>query len=74
VSTSGTREENSGVAGSRFRAARLFSVTTMDEILAAFEAHESNYQRHGRAARAIAEEHFRAETVLRKLLDDLSRT
>jgi hypothetical protein len=49
----------------------LFACTTMDDILAAFESIESDYERHSRAARAIAQEHFRAETVLNKLLDDL---
>ena len=49
----------------------LFSFNSMDEILAAFEAIQSDYQKHSRAARAIAHEYFRAETVLAKLLDDL---
>jgi hypothetical protein len=49
----------------------LFSFNTMDEILTAFEAIESDYERHSRAARAIAEEYFAAEKVLSKLLRDL---
>jgi YHS domain-containing protein len=49
----------------------LFGFNTMDEILAAFEAVNSNYERHSRAARGIAEEYFRAETVLAKVLEDL---
>jgi hypothetical protein len=49
----------------------LFAFNTMDDILAAFDAINSDYERHSRAARAIAEEYFRAETVLAKLLDDL---
>jgi len=49
----------------------LFAFNTMDEILAAFEAINSDYERHSRAARAIAEEYFRAETVLAKVLMDL---
>lgn len=49
----------------------LFAFTTMEEIVAAFDAIESDYDRHSRAARAIAEEYFRAETVLAKLLADL---
>ena len=49
----------------------LFSFNSMEEILAAFEATQSDYQKHSRAARAIAEEYFRAETVLRRLLEDL---
>jgi hypothetical protein len=51
--------------------AGLFAFNTMDDILAAFEAIRSDYARHSRAARALAEECFRAETVLAKLLDDL---
>ncbi len=49
----------------------LFAFNTMEEILAAFEATKSDYERHSRAARAIAEEYFRAETVLAKLINDL---
>ena len=51
--------------------AGLFAFNTMDDVLAAFDAVNSNYARHSRAAREIAEEYFRAETVLAKLLDDL---
>jgi hypothetical protein len=43
----------------------------MDQILAAFEAINSDYAKHSRAARAIAEEYFRAETVLAKVITDL---
>jgi hypothetical protein len=43
----------------------------MDEILAAFETINSDYRRHSRAARTIAKEYFRAETVLKKVIDDL---
>jgi len=49
----------------------LFSFRTMDQIVAAFEAIESNYCRHSRAARALAQEYFRAETVLGKLIEEL---
>ena len=50
----------------------LFAFNTSDEAAAAFEAVESDYDRHSRAAREIAEEYFRAETVLARLLDDLA--
>lgn len=46
----------------------LFAFTTMDDIIGAFEAIGSDYVGHRRAAREIAEEYFRAETVLAKLL------
>ena len=46
----------------------LFAFTTMDDIIGAFEMIGSDYVGHCRAAREIAEEYFRAETVLAKLL------
>jgi hypothetical protein len=49
----------------------LFAFNTMEEIVVAFEAINADYERHSRAARAIAEQYFRAETVLAKVLDDL---
>jgi len=48
----------------------LFAFNTMEQALAAFEAIRSDYTRHSRAARAIAEEYFRAETVMKKMLTD----
>jgi hypothetical protein len=49
----------------------LFSFNSMAEIVAAFDAIHANYEKHRRAARAIAEEHFKAETVLAKLINHL---
>lgn len=49
----------------------LFAFKAMEEILVAFETIRSDYERHSRAAHAIAEEHFRAEKVLAKLVADL---
>lgn len=49
----------------------LFAFDTVDDAAAAFEAIDRDYDRHSRAARAVAEEHFRAETVLARLLEDL---
>ena len=49
----------------------LFAFNTLDDILAAFDTINADYERHSRAARAIAEEYFKAETVLAKLLGDL---
>jgi len=49
----------------------LFSFDTVEEVVTACEAIQSDYSRHAKAARAIAEEYFRAETVLAKLLNDL---
>ncbi len=49
----------------------LFAFSAMDDIVAAFEAVATDYERHSRAARSIADEYFRAETVLARLLVDL---
>jgi len=49
----------------------LFAFNGMDEILAALDAVTSDYEKHGRAARAIAEEYFRAEAVVGKLFQNL---
>jgi hypothetical protein len=49
----------------------LFAFTTLEEAVAAIEAIESDYDRHSRAARDIAETYFRAETVLAQVLDDI---
>ena len=49
----------------------LFGFNTIEEILAAIEAVNSDYPRHSRAARAVAEEYFAAEKVLSRLLADL---
>ena len=46
----------------------LFGFTTMDEILAAIDTIESDYEGNRRAAREIAEEYFSAERVLSDML------
>jgi hypothetical protein len=48
----------------------LFAFSTIDEAAAAFDAINTDYIRHARAAREIAEEYFGAEKVLHKLLQD----
>jgi hypothetical protein len=50
----------------------LFAFDTMEEIVAAFEEIHSDYDRHSRAATNIAQDHFRAETILAKLLQDIA--
>ena len=47
----------------------LFSFRTAEDILAAVNAIESDYEGHRRAAREIAEEYFSAEKVLKSLCD-----
>jgi hypothetical protein len=49
----------------------LFAFQTIDDILAGIDAINSDYERHSRAARSIAEQYFKAETVLAKVLDYL---
>jgi hypothetical protein len=51
--------------------AGLFAFNTMEDVLGAVDAINADYARHSHAARAVAEEHFRAETVLARLLLDL---
>ena len=49
----------------------LFAVASIDEAAAALEEIDSDYERHSAAASEIAEDFFRAEKVLGKLLEDL---
>ena len=49
----------------------LFAVSTVDQALAAIDAINADYERHCRAARAIAEEYFEASTVARRLIEQL---
>jgi len=46
----------------------LFRFTTLEEAAAAFEAVNADYERHCRAARAIAEAHFDSKQVLGRVL------
>ena len=48
----------------------LFSYRNMEEAVTACREIESDYPRHARRARCIAEEYFRAELVLNKLFED----
>ena len=48
----------------------LFAFDSVDEVIAAFEAIDADYERHSQAAHAIAEEYLRAETVLSRMLAD----
>ena len=49
----------------------LFAVSDVDEAAAAIEAINSDYERHCRTARAIAEEFFDAPAVAARLLEDV---
>ena len=50
----------------------LFMFDTVDEAVAAIETIDADPARHRRAARDLAHEEFRAETVLARLLTDVS--
>jgi glycosyltransferase involved in cell wall biosynthesis len=52
----------------------LFAFETIDEVLASIEALNGDYDRHARAARAVAEEHFDSDKVLGRLLGALGVT
>lgn len=47
----------------------LFAFTTLDDILAAVDAIRSDYPRHSRAAKEIADEYFAAPRVLASLME-----
>ena len=49
----------------------LLTFSTLEEAVAGVEEITGDYERHSRAARAIAEEHFAAERVLPRLLEKL---
>lgn len=49
----------------------LFSFSSTEEVIAAFDAINSDYLTHSRAAREIASEYFAAEKLLGKLLSDV---
>ena len=49
----------------------LFAFNTLEDILVALDMINSEYEKHSRAARAIAEEYFAAEIILKKLVHEL---
>jgi hypothetical protein len=49
----------------------LFAFCSLQDVIAAFREIETDYARHARAARAIAEEYFRAESVLGGILAEV---
>jgi hypothetical protein len=54
--------------------AGLFAFDTIDEVLASIETMNGDYNRHARAARAVAEEYFDSDRVLERLLNVLGVT
>ena len=51
----------------------LLAFTDVDDVVAAVGAVQADYDRHRRAARAIAEEHLDSDVVLGRLLERLGR-
>jgi hypothetical protein len=49
----------------------LFAFRTVEDVAAAFEAISADYQKQSKAARAIGEEFFRAESVLAKMMAEV---
>ncbi len=47
----------------------VLSFTTVEDVLEGLDQLQTNYRLHARAARAIAEEHFEARTVVAQMLD-----
>jgi len=47
----------------------LFRFRNMDEAVRALATAEADYERHGRAARALVEEHFDARRVVARVLE-----
>jgi hypothetical protein len=47
----------------------VLAFSDLDELVEQVDELTSDYARHARAARAIAEEHFEASTVLRGMLE-----
>jgi hypothetical protein len=66
-----TQDQDTGFGCALPTGEGLFAFRNWDDILAAIDAISADYPRHSRAARTIAEEFFRAETVLAKVLDAL---
>jgi hypothetical protein len=61
--------QDTGFAATLPTGTGLFAFTTLDDALAAVDAIRSDYPRHSRAARDIAEEYFSAPRVLASLME-----
>ena len=48
----------------------VLAFSTPDDVIECLARLEADYERHARAARRIAEEHFEAAAVIRRMLDD----
>jgi hypothetical protein len=66
--------QDTGLAGLIPTGEGLVTFTTLDQAVAGAEEITGAYERHRRAARALAEEHFAADRVLPRLLEALGVT
>jgi len=48
----------------------VFAFSSVEDVIEALEEIDRDYPRHARAARAIAEEHFEARTVIERMLEE----
>ena len=63
--------QDTGLDGLLTTGEGLITYSTLEEAEAGVREIERDYERHSRAARAIAEEHFAAERVLPRMLEEL---
>jgi hypothetical protein len=63
--------QDTGLAGLLPTGEGLLTYSTLEEAVAGVEEIERDYERHSRAAREIAEEHFAAGRVLPRALEEL---
>jgi hypothetical protein len=62
--------QDTGLEGALARGEGLLTFTTVDEAAAALATVNADYERHSRAARALAEAHLDSDRVLTHLLED----
>jgi hypothetical protein len=62
--------QDTGFAGLLPADAGLVAFSTFEEAVAGAESISSDYERHARAARRIAEDHFDSDRVVERLLDE----
>lgn len=61
--------QNTGTSSYLPNGEGMFRFSTIDEAAGALEAVNADYERHCRAARALAERHFDAASIIRTILD-----
>ena len=64
--------QDTGLGGRYPAREGLLTFSTLDEAAAAVEEVERDYERHARAARALAEDRFDSDKVLTRLIDEVA--